>query len=197
MKIECILHRHGGSIVEFPGKTYHFKPQEDGRHVANVEIEAHIERLLSIPEAYRLYRANPTAEPRITLAPAQDTPPEVTIDGELLASSVHPESFDVNGKTYAIGDIVAHAFKESGLTADDWNGLDEDTRATKIDIVLDALEAGEVEVEIAEASADTEKTDDQAKAEREALVAQYREAFGKNPGRMSVERMKELLEGQA
>lgn len=195
MKIECILHRPGGTVVEFPGKTYHFQPQDDGRHVADVEIEAHIERLLSIPEAYRLFRTRETDEAALVVTPATDNPPDVTIEGDLLASSGYPETFDINGKTYALGDIVAHAFKDSGLTTDDWNGLDEDTRATKIDIVLDALEAGEVE--IAETGADTEKADDQVKSEREALVAQYREKFGKNPGRMSEDRMKALLEGEA
>ena len=49
-----------------------------------------------------------------------------------------------SGKTYPLADIVARAFADSGLTVEDWNGLDDETRATKIDIVLDALDAGEI-----------------------------------------------------
>ncbi|MCA3187846.1 MAG: hypothetical protein INH13_30335, partial [Cupriavidus sp.] len=45
-----------------------------------------------------------------------------------------------------LADIVARAFADSGLTVEDWNGLDDETRATKIDIVLDALDAGEIEL---------------------------------------------------
>lgn len=54
MKIECLLKRDGGSIVTLGSKSYHFAPDDAGRHVADVETEAHVERLLSITEGYRL-----------------------------------------------------------------------------------------------------------------------------------------------
>ncbi|GJH00218.1 hypothetical protein [Paraburkholderia terrae] len=54
MKIKCILLRQGGTHVELRGTNYHFAPQADGQHVAEVTDEAHIARFLSIPEAYRV-----------------------------------------------------------------------------------------------------------------------------------------------
>ena len=54
--IECKLHRKDGSIIPIDGIEYHFVPQPDGAHVANVENEEHVDRFLSISEAYRLYR---------------------------------------------------------------------------------------------------------------------------------------------
>jgi hypothetical protein len=70
--IECKLHRAGGSIIPLDGIEYHFAPQADGSHVANVENEEHIDRFLSITEAYRLYRgavAAPAAPAEATAAP--------------------------------------------------------------------------------------------------------------------------------
>lgn len=146
MKIECILKRPGGTVVELPGATYHFQPQEDGRHVAEVTIEAHIERFLSIPEAYRLVRTQ-GADAAATFTPKGDEPPAPPASTDaLLGSASHPASFEIHGKTYPLADIVARAFADSGLTVEDWNGLDDETRATKIDIVLDALDAGEIEL---------------------------------------------------
>jgi hypothetical protein len=55
MKIQCILNREGGSKVEIGGIEYHFAPQADGAHVADVRDNAHIQRFLSIPEGYRIY----------------------------------------------------------------------------------------------------------------------------------------------
>lgn len=55
MKIECILKRQGGTVVELGGKTYHFKPQEDGAHVAEVADEDHADTLLAVSEAYQPY----------------------------------------------------------------------------------------------------------------------------------------------
>jgi len=55
MKIECILKRQGGTVVELGGKTYHFKPQDDGAHVAEVADDDHAEKLLAVSEAYQPY----------------------------------------------------------------------------------------------------------------------------------------------
>lgn len=62
MKIECILKRQGGSFVELGDQTYHFKPQPDGSHVAEVADDAHADKLLSITEAYREYEGQAQAE---------------------------------------------------------------------------------------------------------------------------------------
>lgn len=176
MKIECILHRKGGTVVELPGKSYHFTPQEDGKHVAEVTIEAHIERFLSIPEAYRLLRTPGAEAAAATFVPAGDAPIINTDNVVLLGSNVHPATFDINGKTYALGDIVSRAFADSGLTAENWNELPDDTRATKIDIVLDGIEDGEIVLEAPAAQPVEQPAEDRA-----ALVAQYKAKFGKNP----------------
>lgn len=61
MKIECILKRQGGTHVDMGGVVYHFAPQPDGAHVADIEDNAHIQRFLGIPEGYRIY-VEPQAE---------------------------------------------------------------------------------------------------------------------------------------
>ncbi|MCE7797859.1 hypothetical protein LWE61_15005 [Sphingobium sufflavum] len=53
MLIESIIKRPEGTKVEFDTKTYHFKPDDDGRHVAEVEETDHISRLLSIRDGFR------------------------------------------------------------------------------------------------------------------------------------------------
>lgn len=180
MKIECILHRKGGTVVELPGKAYHFAPQEDGKHVADVTIEAHIERFLSIPEAYRMLRTQGADPAAATFAPATDAPFIDPDNVTLLGSNVHPATFEINGQTYALGDIVARAFADSGLTAENWNDLPDDTRATKIDIVLDGIEDGEIVLE-APAAPPVEQPTEQPTEDRAALAAQYKAQFGKNP----------------
>lgn len=65
--IQCILRRKGGTKVTFGNnlakqKTYHFKPvdgdDDQSPHVCNVDDIEHADRLLSIPEAYRLFRGD-------------------------------------------------------------------------------------------------------------------------------------------
>ena len=53
MKIESIIRRAAGTTVILGTQTYAFKAGEDGRHVCEVEDEAHIDRLLSIKEGFR------------------------------------------------------------------------------------------------------------------------------------------------
>lgn len=67
MKIECLLKRDGGSIVTLGSKSYHFAPDDAGRHVADVETEAHVERLLSITEGYRLVSGEAAKAPPATV----------------------------------------------------------------------------------------------------------------------------------
>jgi hypothetical protein len=55
MKIECILKRPGGTHAEIGGITYHFAPNSDGAHVADVTDNKHIQRFFGIPEGYRIY----------------------------------------------------------------------------------------------------------------------------------------------
>lgn len=54
MKIECQNKRDGGTHATIDGVSYHFAPQPDGAHVADVEDRDHIQRFLSV-RAYRIY----------------------------------------------------------------------------------------------------------------------------------------------
>lgn len=54
MLLVCPVIRDGGSKVDLWGTEYHFKPQPDGCHVAEVTNEKHQDRLLEI--GYKIYR---------------------------------------------------------------------------------------------------------------------------------------------
>ncbi|WP_201595324.1 hypothetical protein [Psychrobacter vallis] len=65
--IQCLLRRKGGTKVTFGNnrvtqKTYHFKAidadDENSPHICTVDNEEHADQLLSIREAYRLYRGD-------------------------------------------------------------------------------------------------------------------------------------------
>ena len=166
MNIQCKLIREGGTRAEVFGVEYHFIPQEDGSHVAVVENDAHVERFLSIPEAYGIYKgaaevktADPVKlfEPKI--APKVEDEPDI----ELAGSDEHPESFEINGSTYTLQQIVRIAYDESGMDAAEWNELTPESRAARLDTVLDNI-----------ADAANDPTIDE-------LRAAYKEKFGKNP----------------
>lgn len=54
MKIESIIQRENGTVVQFGSTTYHFKPeQQGGPHVAEVADADHAEILLNIADGYR------------------------------------------------------------------------------------------------------------------------------------------------
>lgn len=143
MKIQCILERKGGTIAELGGIEYHFEPLEDGAHVAEITNEAHIDRFLSIPEAYKIYHGElePKGKPAPIANPVKAATPAPAQSERLrlFGSSAHPPSFDVNGKTYSQMDIIKIAFEASMLTEDEWNELPEEDRGARIDMALDDL----------------------------------------------------------
>jgi hypothetical protein len=88
MLLQCILIRKGGTTVQLPdesGKviTYHFKPKEgaEHEHLCEVTNEAHIHRLLSIPEAYRVYVPGGKTAKTVITKPAA-APAAVVEDGQ-------------------------------------------------------------------------------------------------------------------
>lgn len=168
MKIESKIKREGGSKILMGRTQYHFAPLPDGAHVAVVDDEAHQDRFLSITEGFRLYRGAEVAAPVAALAPAIPDPvaaPEIA-----LGSDTHPATFDINGKTYQLGDVVELARAASGLDVAEWNELAAETRADLIDDELDKLQGdtnGDGVVDAGE--------------ERAALAAQYQAKFGKAP----------------
>lgn len=55
MKIICKQRRASGTRVTLDGETYHFKPQSkasDAPHVAEVDNDEHVQRLLAITEGF-------------------------------------------------------------------------------------------------------------------------------------------------
>lgn len=93
MKIESIIQRAKGTVVEFPGVTYHFKPEQPGGpHVADVDNEDHADRLLSIPEGYRAAGKSKPAAPTVPVAsePSPDAHVLQGSDGAATAAAGDP-----------------------------------------------------------------------------------------------------------
>jgi hypothetical protein len=65
MQIESIIKRPNGSKITIGDTQYHFKPNADGAHVADVENDAHIARFLSITEGFKLYRPDQVVEQEV------------------------------------------------------------------------------------------------------------------------------------
>lgn len=59
MLVECLNRRQGGTLIDFPvlggaAVEYQFLPRAgDGRHVCEIEDEAHLKVLLGLPHTYR------------------------------------------------------------------------------------------------------------------------------------------------
>lgn len=208
MKIESIIRRKAGTRIQLEEQHYHFKPtEEDERHCAEVGIEAHIERLLSITEGFRPADAEIQAAPKIK------------------GSVVHPALFTLtNGDTLTLAELTSRAFTASGMDLTAWNALSDQERYEQLDTTLGeineelvALSAPTLEpetkdepvTETAETKpvdeADDEATDDETVAKdepvteavlnREALATQYEAKFGKKPHhKLSAERIKQVLE---
>lgn len=90
MKIELKIRRKNGSHVTLGGTTYHFKPEGDdpnGPHVAEVKEQAHIERLLAIPQYVPAKdtaagrKAKAQAEEKAEEQEAQDNDPNTGLGG--------------------------------------------------------------------------------------------------------------------
>jgi hypothetical protein len=69
----------------------------------------------------------------------KDKDPAPSFSG-LIGSSIQPAKFTVDGLELTLGDMVAVAHAESGLSADDWNKLTQDDRETRIAGALASIE---------------------------------------------------------
>jgi hypothetical protein len=146
MKIECILRRDPPAVVTLGSTAYQFQPDEQGRHVCDVEDNAHLARLLSISEAYRLPGDEPIPQALIPAIVEHTLPTAAAtlapVDENLIkGSSVHPATFDLGGAELTeLDDVVAHALDLSGLTTPEWNGLPDEDRHVFIDLALDDMD---------------------------------------------------------
>ena len=161
--IRCKIIREGGSVIDIGKKEYNFKPNEKGDHVAEVTDESHIGRFLSIERGYEVYETDLSASKIKSLikqskidwaTPVQDeedededtdaNEPEDNDLGQpaLIGSEVLPENITLHGrKKISLGDLVAAAFDDSGISAEEWNALSDDDREGRINAKLDALKA--------------------------------------------------------
>lgn len=126
MKIESLIRRAKGTLVELDDKTYHFKPTEtDARHLAEVGVESHAKRLLSITEGYALADGGESPFP----VPQQQ--------GAIAGSQVHAAQYTLlNGDTLSLDELTSRAFRESGLSIGEWNDLSDEDRYGHIDTTL-------------------------------------------------------------
>ena len=120
MLIECTAKRRGGTKVDFPEHHYHFAPRPElpnAPHLAEVKHEPHIERFLSIPEAYREYngRTKPAPAPKRPTAAAEPEPSASNVE-EIRSLSVR----DLKAKiaTFSNDDLIAALEAEKAQTED-------------------------------------------------------------------------------
>ena len=142
MKIESLIKRKGGSVVEMdaPSRTYHFAPvsgKHEDSHVAEVEEQSHIRALLRIREGFRVLEGE-----------AQQDDPVHDDDLQLVGSNIHAASYKIKGgETISLDELVSMAFQDSGLDQDQWNNASDEERYGFIDATLLELQLGEGEPE--------------------------------------------------
>lgn len=198
-QIECILRRAGGTKVDLDGTEYNFAPLDNGAHVAEVENERHEDRFLSIPEAYRVYRGKPYVRPN---DPAYSTPAPKPVeavkpvDDAPLGSSLHSAEYTIGEKTYSITELAYKAIESGEMTVAEWNEQSDETRASDIDGVLNALQDEFDQAEAAKAGNLAAELEREAaeKLRRETLAAQYKEKTGSLPhGKWTADKIAEAL----
>ena len=142
MKIESLIKRKGGSVVEMdaPSRTYHFAPvsgKHEDPHVADVDEQSHIRALLRIREGFRVLEGE-----------AQHDDPVHDDDLQLVGSNIHSASYKIKGgETISLDELVSMAFQDSGLDQDQWNNASDEERYGFIDATLLELQLGEGEPE--------------------------------------------------
>lgn len=144
MKIESIIKRSGGTVVDMdaPTRQYHFKPEDglphESPHVAIVTEDTHARMLLRIREGFRLVEGEHTDDGG---GSADGFLPK---GQKLIGSNIHNASYQIHGgETIELDDLVVMAYQDSGLSFDEWQDLPDQTRYEYIDATLAELVAGE------------------------------------------------------
>lgn len=139
MKIESLIKRKGGTVVEMdaPTRTYRFAPESGNHedpHVADVDEQSHIRALLRIREGFRVLEGEGLQE---------EEQQQFDIDQPLVGSKIHSASYKIKGgDTIALDDLVAMAFQDSGLDCEQWNNASDEERYGFIDATLMELQEG-------------------------------------------------------
>lgn len=180
MKIECLIRRSKGTLVEFKadGKAYHFTPDEEGRHVAEVDDPAHIKRLLSIePETYIKCGTKPKS------LRYQKRQKQVEFETE----KVDLEDLMNNGETSSdkddenLGDDQGdNKINDNSDSKDDGGELDSEDMKAFIDDEDDGDEDNDSVIGSLDEGDDTKVVDYEALNEEE-LALVYEQKFGKKP----------------
>jgi len=221
MKIESIIKRDPPTEVVLGDTTYKFKPDDEGRHVAEVTDKHHIARLLSIVEGFQLADGDEKLPKGVKTEIAKEV--EERSQGQqtlqpvdenvLKGSAVHPATFDIKGEQISIEDVIAVAHEESGMTTAEWNAMPDEARAGLIDAILDGMADDQAEdpanpetppvatpptsdKPATETPAPADKVDDKAQhdAERDAVALEYKAKTGKLPHyKWSIEKIREEL----
>lgn len=198
MKIESLIKRKNGTIVELDEHRYHFKPSAtDPRHLADVKVKAHISRLLAIPEGFQVADEELPEDP-------EEQPGPVT--GTLTGVQ------EADGSVRTLDQLDEIELRAIAIEMEI-----EGARELPVAELIAAIQAEEVEIDGIDTSAPVKteqqgdeqpgKTDEQAaeteekKSEqpaegetREALAEQYKAKFGKAPHhKLSAERIKQIL----
>lgn len=135
MLIECLIKRPGGSHVDLDGTQYHFKPDAADRHTANVMIDAHVDRFLSISDAYRVARtmiapaaAVGVAKPAAPQSGEANTTPTVLASTTLTPSPAAstPAPAVESAATGAAAGAVAETAPAPAAAVDDLDAMTED-----------------------------------------------------------------------
>lgn len=139
-KIECTIRRKNGTHPKLDNIQYHFEASEgDLRHIATVDNADHIATFLKITESYRLVEGNaPAGKPAEVIDKSYVKPVEK--EPILYGMDFEPATVLIGEKEITTKELVLMAFKESGMTEDDWNEQDENDVKALIKAEFDKLQ---------------------------------------------------------
>jgi hypothetical protein len=109
MIIECTLKRAEPIVVPIGNEKYEFAPDGQGRNVAEVWLERHIEAFLAVPHLYRKVEdgeAEPEGKPESTTTDTQPEPSRKDLVAALKARNI---KFAVTESTDALRAKLAGA----------------------------------------------------------------------------------------
>lgn len=185
MKIECLIRRKKGTLVEFKadGAAYHFMPDEEGRHVAEVDNKKHIQLFLSVePETYIELGTEPKSEKHI-----RNRKRTVSVDVEQIDPS------DLNDKAESSVDADLGVTDNVDEQVTDNDSLDAKSVALLIDDE-DLDEEGSNESVPSDAEQELDDVVDYEELDEADIKAAYQQKFGKKPHhKMKLETILEQL----